>query len=192
MVTVACFLPGRAKDLPAPWYTYLYHCCHTGAQYDKKKCARHRLLWNRCCNEAFSDVMLWYWASGSYCFKRSQHLRFQRSSHPRKIMNNLYWICLFACLTLQIIHYVPSKVCEQLTQQHGATSFIFFTGIKSLQLNQCLLQNDGPIKKSSDFSLHLLTPTDFRSFSIQSNHFNFGPPAFLHPSGFPRNTFRTT
>jgi hypothetical protein len=36
--------------------------------------------------------------------------------------------------------------------------------------------------------LHLLTPIDFWSFSIQSNHFNFGPPAFPFTSGFPRST----
>jgi hypothetical protein len=44
---------------------------------------------------------------------------------------------------------------------------------------------------SSAFFLHLLAPIDFRSFSVQSNHLNFGLPAFLLPSGFPRNTFYT-
>jgi hypothetical protein len=41
---------------------------------------------------------------------------------------------------------------------------------------------------SSAFFLHAVTPTDFRSFSMQSNHLNFGPPVFHLPSGFPRTT----
>jgi hypothetical protein len=41
---------------------------------------------------------------------------------------------------------------------------------------------------SSAFFLHLFTPIDFRSFSVQSNHLNFGLPAFLLQSGFPRYT----
>jgi hypothetical protein len=40
----------------------------------------------------------------------------------------------------------------------------------------------------SAFILHLLTSIDFRSFSIQANHLNFGLPAFLLPSCFPSNT----
>jgi hypothetical protein len=44
------------------------------------------------------------------------------------------------------------------------------------------------IYSCSAFFLHLLTPIDFRSFSIQSNHLKFGLPTFLLPSGFPRNT----
>jgi hypothetical protein len=39
------------------------------------------------------------------------------------------------------------------------------------------------------FFLHLLIPINFRSFSIQSNHLNFGLAALIFPSGFPRNTF---
>ena len=45
------------------------------------------------------------------------------------------------------------------------------------------------IDLSSAFFLRLLTPIDFRSFSILSNHLNFGLPAILLPSGFPRNAF---
>jgi hypothetical protein len=41
---------------------------------------------------------------------------------------------------------------------------------------------------SSAFFLHLLTPIGFTSFSVWSNHLNFGLPAFLLPSGFLRNT----
>jgi len=41
---------------------------------------------------------------------------------------------------------------------------------------------------SCAFFLHLWAPFDFRSFSIQSNHLNFGLPSFLLQSGFPRNT----
>ena len=41
---------------------------------------------------------------------------------------------------------------------------------------------------SGAFFLHLLTPTDIRSPSIQANHLNFGLPAFLLPSVFPNAT----
>ena len=44
---------------------------------------------------------------------------------------------------------------------------------------------------SSAFFRHLWTPFSFRSFSLQSNHLNFGLPSFLLQSGFPRNTFLT-
>jgi len=44
---------------------------------------------------------------------------------------------------------------------------------------------------SSAFFLRPLTTIDFRSFSTQSNHLNFGPPVFHLPSGFPRTTFFT-
>jgi hypothetical protein len=42
---------------------------------------------------------------------------------------------------------------------------------------------------SSAFLLHLLTPIDFRSFSVQSNHPNFGLPAFLLASRFRHKYF---
>ena len=44
-----------------------------------------------------------------------------------------------------------------------------------------------PLQMFSAFFLHLLIHINFRSFSIQSNHLNFGLASF--PSGFPRNTF---
>jgi hypothetical protein len=44
---------------------------------------------------------------------------------------------------------------------------------------------------SSALFLHLLTSVDFRSFSVESNHLNFGLPAFLLPCGFLRNTYVT-
>jgi len=43
----------------------------------------------------------------------------------------------------------------------------------------------------SVFSARLVTHIDFISLSIQSNHLNFGLPAFLLPAGFLRNTFPT-
>jgi hypothetical protein len=44
---------------------------------------------------------------------------------------------------------------------------------------------------SSAFFFHLLAPISVSSFSIQSSHLNSGIPAFLLPSGFPRNTVFT-
>jgi hypothetical protein len=41
----------------------------------------------------------------------------------------------------------------------------------------------------SAFFLHLLTPISFRPFSIQSNHLQFGLPAFFLSFSFPRNNF---
>ena len=62
---------------------------------------------------------------------------------------------------------------------------VFFSGMRSLQFNQCMVVRTD---LSSDFFLRLLTPIDFRWFSVRSNHLNFRLPAFLLPSGFPRST----
>jgi hypothetical protein len=43
----------------------------------------------------------------------------------------------------------------------------------------------------SAFFLHLLTPADFRQFSVQSSTLNFGLPTFLLLATFPRNTLFT-
>jgi hypothetical protein len=70
--------------------------------------------------------------------------------------------------------------------------FFLFFGIRSVLLfNLCRLQDESPYKFFFCFFNHLLTPIDFRSFSKQSNHLNFGPPVFLFPSHFPRTTFLT-
>ena len=67
-------------------------------------------------------------------------------------------------------------------------SSFFFVGVRSLQCNHCLLQNDSPYK--SAFCFHP-SSVDFRQFWMQSNHLNFRLPASLLPSGFPRNTVFT-
>jgi hypothetical protein len=48
-----------------------------------------------------------------------------------------------------------------------------------------------PTDLSSTFFLRPFTAIDFRSFSAQTNHLNFGPPAFYLPCDFPRTTFLT-
>jgi hypothetical protein len=99
----------------------------------------------------------------------------------------MYWICLFACLTLQM-----KALCffETLGATDPTTRRITLLPHRHtiIIVNQCLLQNDSPYT-SSDFFPHLLILIHFRSFSIQSNHLNLGLPDFLCPSAFPRNTF---
>jgi hypothetical protein len=69
---------------------------------------------------------------------------------------------------------------------------MFFCFFISIRLPYCLtgasFRTIAHTDLSSAFFLHLLAPIYFRSCSIQSNHLNFGLPAFLLPSGFPRIT----
>jgi hypothetical protein len=65
--------------------------------------------------------------------------------------------------------------------------FFFFTGIRSLKFNQCLLWNGRPYKCA--FFHYLLTSKHFTSFSTQFDQLNFGLTAFLLTSGFPPKYF---
>ena len=58
-------------------------------------------------------------------------------------------------------------------------------GAQSLSLTSVSFRMTAHTDLSSAFFLPLLTPIDFRPFSVQSNHLNFGLPAFLLPSGSP-------
>jgi hypothetical protein len=66
---------------------------------------------------------------------------------------------------------------------------LLFLGHAVLAVSQCLLQNGSRTSLSSAFFLQLLTPMDFRSFSLQSSHLNFGIPAFLLASKTEINLF---
>ena len=47
------------------------------------------------------------------------------------------------------------------------------------------------MQKAGVFFLHLLTPTDIRSSSMDACHLNFGPSAFLFPSVFLKVVLRS-
>jgi hypothetical protein len=67
--------------------------------------------------------------------------------------------------------------------------FCFLFGIGPYSLTSVSFRMTAHTDLSSVFFLHLLLPIGFISFSVKSNHLNFGLPAFLLPSGFSRNTF---
>jgi hypothetical protein len=72
------------------------------------------------------------------------------------------------------------------THTHQSSSFLAYG---PYSLTGASLRMIALMDLLSAFFLHLSTPIDFRSFSVQSYHFNFGLPASHLPSGFPRNTF---
>lgn len=93
--------------------------------------------------------------------------------------------CVKQCFNILI------RMCVDYVKVAAVVPSSLAYGPPSLQYNQCLLQNDRHIYLPFAVFLHLLTSVDFRSFSVQSEHLNFGLPSFLLTSGFPRNTFIT-
>ena len=67
----------------------------------------------------------------------------------------------------------------------------FFTGIRFLQFNQCVLQNDSPYRSVFCFLPSYLDTHRFQTLSVQSSHLNFDLPDFISTYCFHRNAFFT-
>jgi hypothetical protein len=95
---------------------------------------------------------------------------------------------MYHCNTVYWVFSVSSYELKYFLRQAKYNFFLFFISTWSVLFNQCHLQITARSDPSSAFYLHPWSPIDFRTFSVQSKNYNFGPPDFLLPSNFPRIT----